>query len=165
MWGIWHAQVIDPPTLAGNCSAPYYKCLVAHALASFFQDSFYKALTEQQRADVVNYNFDHPDAMDHDALINVVQELREVGPRPLRKRFQGTPEFVHRHSAAGGQGRQSGRPTARGSAGDMGGGGDQGEEGCHGNPQELGRSEVGWCWEKGSNDRDHHFHWRPSLRS
>ncbi|GBF94831.1 uridine kinase chloroplastic [Raphidocelis subcapitata] len=40
------------------------------------QDSFYRPLTPQERADVSNYNFDHPDAFDRDALLRCILDLR-----------------------------------------------------------------------------------------
>eukprot|EP01083_Nonionella_stella_P082915 229050_1 len=40
-------------------------------------DCFYRPLTDEERADVGNYNFDHPNAFDWDLLLNVLQELKQ----------------------------------------------------------------------------------------
>jgi len=39
-------------------------------------DCFYRPLTESERANVDDYNFDHPNAFDWDLLLNVLQELK-----------------------------------------------------------------------------------------
>ena len=49
----------------------------AHQFLGLFSGPFSKALTGQ-RANVVSYDFDHRDAMDHDALINVAPGLPPV---------------------------------------------------------------------------------------
>ncbi|GLC49136.1 hypothetical protein PLESTB_000186300 [Pleodorina starrii] len=41
------------------------------------QDSFYRCLTEEERANVSNFNFDHPDAFDKPLLLETLQKLRE----------------------------------------------------------------------------------------
>eukprot|EP01127_Copromyxa_protea_P005600 TRINITY_DN15499_c0_g1_i1.p1 TRINITY_DN15499_c0_g1~~TRINITY_DN15499_c0_g1_i1.p1 ORF type:complete len:480 (+),score=118.79 TRINITY_DN15499_c0_g1_i1:217-1440(+) len=40
-------------------------------------DSFYKPLSAEERQNVVNYNFDHPDAFEIDLLINTIKQLKE----------------------------------------------------------------------------------------
>ncbi|KAG2500634.1 hypothetical protein HYH03_001401 [Edaphochlamys debaryana] len=40
------------------------------------QDSFYRALTDQERATVDTYNFDHPDAFDTPLLVETLRQLR-----------------------------------------------------------------------------------------
>lgn len=40
------------------------------------QDSFYRPLTAEERANVENYNFDHPDAIDQDLLLRVLDTLK-----------------------------------------------------------------------------------------
>lgn len=40
-------------------------------------DSFYKPLTEKQRVNVANYNFDHPDAFDWELLIQTIRNISE----------------------------------------------------------------------------------------
>ncbi|GIL51168.1 hypothetical protein Vafri_7236 [Volvox africanus] len=40
------------------------------------QDSFYRCLTEEERANVAKYNFDHPDAFDKPLLLETLQKLR-----------------------------------------------------------------------------------------
>lgn len=40
------------------------------------QDSFYKGLTPEQIKDVHNYNFDHPDSIDWNLLIQTLKELK-----------------------------------------------------------------------------------------
>lgn len=39
------------------------------------QDSFYRGLTPAEMADVKNYNFDHPDALDRVALVECLKSL------------------------------------------------------------------------------------------
>eukprot|EP00357_Protocruzia_adherens_P036551 CAMPEP_0115028218 /NCGR_PEP_ID=MMETSP0216-20121206/36113_1 /TAXON_ID=223996 /ORGANISM="Protocruzia adherens, Strain Boccale" /LENGTH=88 /DNA_ID=CAMNT_0002404247 /DNA_START=210 /DNA_END=473 /DNA_ORIENTATION=- len=38
-------------------------------------DSFYKGLTEEQIKNVVDYNFDHPSAIDFDLILEIMQDL------------------------------------------------------------------------------------------
>eukprot|EP01112_Ceratiomyxa_fruticulosa_P013752 TRINITY_DN3885_c0_g1_i5.p1 TRINITY_DN3885_c0_g1~~TRINITY_DN3885_c0_g1_i5.p1 ORF type:complete len:454 (-),score=71.24 TRINITY_DN3885_c0_g1_i5:231-1592(-) len=40
------------------------------------QDSFYKGLTPEQRANVIEYNFDHPNAFDIDLLVDTIKDLK-----------------------------------------------------------------------------------------
>eukprot|EP00128_Syssomonas_multiformis_P002829 Colp12_sorted_trinity150504_noHs@26772 len=40
------------------------------------QDSFYKNLTEEQKANIRAYNFDHPDAFDFELLIKTLRDLK-----------------------------------------------------------------------------------------
>jgi len=40
------------------------------------QDSFYRGLTPAEQLDVKNYNFDHPSAIDWDAVLNTVKALQ-----------------------------------------------------------------------------------------
>lgn len=40
-------------------------------------DNFYKECTEEEMANIGNYNFDHPDAFDWDLCISVLKDLRE----------------------------------------------------------------------------------------
>jgi uridine kinase len=49
----------------------------AGEVALVCQDSFYKPLTPEQRANVGSYNFDHPDAMDNDMLLDVINTLKQ----------------------------------------------------------------------------------------
>ncbi|GAU12309.1 hypothetical protein TSUD_252600 [Trifolium subterraneum] len=39
-------------------------------------DSFYNNLTEEERARVQDYNFDHPDAFDTEELLRVMDKLK-----------------------------------------------------------------------------------------
>jgi len=41
------------------------------------QDCFYRPLTAAERADVANYNFDHPRAFDWELLLSVLRELKQ----------------------------------------------------------------------------------------
>lgn len=41
------------------------------------QDSFYRGLTPEEKANVLEYNFDHPDAFDHVALMECICALRD----------------------------------------------------------------------------------------
>lgn len=41
------------------------------------QDCFYRPLTDAERADVANYNFDHPRAFDWELLLSVLRELKQ----------------------------------------------------------------------------------------
>eukprot|EP00667_Euglena_gracilis_P010110 EG_transcript_10288 len=49
-------------------------------VAIISQDSFYKPLTEEEKANPTEFNFDHPDAMDQDMLLEVVERLRQGQP-------------------------------------------------------------------------------------
>mmetsp|Transcript_2011 Transcript_2011/g.4145 ORF Transcript_2011/g.4145 Transcript_2011/m.4145 type:complete len:473 (+) Transcript_2011:79-1497(+) len=40
------------------------------------QDSFYRGLTQEEKDNVSDYNFDHPDAFDHKALMACIQTLK-----------------------------------------------------------------------------------------
>jgi len=40
------------------------------------QDSFYRPLSDEERKDVANYNFDSPDAFDSQALMDCVMKLK-----------------------------------------------------------------------------------------
>ena len=40
------------------------------------QDSFYRGLTQEELANVKEYNFDHPDAMDQDAILQCLLDLK-----------------------------------------------------------------------------------------
>ncbi|GLI62046.1 hypothetical protein VaNZ11_004472 [Volvox africanus] len=44
------------------------------------QDSFYRCLTEEERANVAKYNFDHPDAFDKPLILETLQRLRAGQP-------------------------------------------------------------------------------------
>eukprot|EP00668_Euglena_longa_P002231 GGOE01002576.1.p1 GENE.GGOE01002576.1~~GGOE01002576.1.p1 ORF type:complete len:470 (+),score=175.88 GGOE01002576.1:56-1465(+) len=46
-------------------------------VAIISQDSFYKPLTPAERANLSEFNFDHPDSMDHDMLLEVVERLKQ----------------------------------------------------------------------------------------
>lgn len=46
------------------------RCVVAS------QDSFYRGLTPEEIKDVKNFNFDHPDSFDEDAIIHTLMELK-----------------------------------------------------------------------------------------
>jgi uridine kinase len=39
-------------------------------------DRFYRPLTKEERADVSNYNFDHPSAFDYDGLVNSITSIK-----------------------------------------------------------------------------------------
>lgn len=41
------------------------------------QDSFYRGLTEEEMRDVHNYNFDHPDSIDKNAILECLATLKE----------------------------------------------------------------------------------------
>jgi uridine kinase len=45
------------------------------------QDSFYRCLSEAERRDVGNYNFDSPDAFDNAVLMECISQLKVGGPR------------------------------------------------------------------------------------
>lgn len=47
--------------------------------------TYYKTLTEEQRKDIENYNFDCPDAFDFDCLLKDIQDLRNNKPISIRK--------------------------------------------------------------------------------
>jgi len=51
------------------------KCLACTRVAIIGMDSFYKPLTKLQRANVGDYNFDHPDAFDWELLIKTMQDI------------------------------------------------------------------------------------------
>lgn len=60
------------------------------------QDSFYRGLTPEEKADVKNYNFDHPDAFDKDLILRTLQDLKA-------RRVVEVPEYdfvTHARSAA-----------------------------------------------------------------
>lgn len=40
------------------------------------QDSFYRGLTEEEKANVQAYNFDHPDSVDFKAIVDCLEELK-----------------------------------------------------------------------------------------
>jgi uridine kinase len=40
------------------------------------QDRFYKPLTEEEKRNISNKNFDHPDSLDFEMIQNVLSELR-----------------------------------------------------------------------------------------
>eukprot|EP01061_Rhynchopus_euleeides_P000304 TRINITY_DN101_c0_g3_i1.p2 TRINITY_DN101_c0_g3~~TRINITY_DN101_c0_g3_i1.p2 ORF type:complete len:227 (+),score=114.23 TRINITY_DN101_c0_g3_i1:66-746(+) len=42
-------------------------------------DSFYKTPTDAEKADIINYNFDHPNAFDFPLLVKALAELRNEG--------------------------------------------------------------------------------------
>ena len=44
------------------------------------QDSFYRGLTEEEKANVKDYNFDHPDAFDTEALMDCITKLKNRLP-------------------------------------------------------------------------------------
>jgi hypothetical protein len=86
------------------------------------QDSFYRALSPEERADAVNYNFDHPDAFDHGLMMDCVKALKagravEVPVYDFTTHSRRTDEV----RAAGGAGRAGGaRPSsARAAAGSV----------------------------------------------
>jgi len=65
----------------GSCSG---KTTIAHLLAArfppqdvfvFSQDSYYRDLSPEARRDPMSHNFDHPDAIDHGALVCDVSRL------------------------------------------------------------------------------------------
>jgi len=43
-------------------------------------DCFYKGLTQEQRADVKNYNFDHPAAFDYNLMVDILNKIRGGEP-------------------------------------------------------------------------------------
>jgi len=45
-------------------------------IALIHMDSFYRGLTEQEKKNPGDYNFDHPDAFDMDLLVRTIEELR-----------------------------------------------------------------------------------------
>lgn len=47
--------------------------------------SYYKTLTEKQRKDIENYNFDCPKAFDFNHLLNDIEALRNNKPISIRK--------------------------------------------------------------------------------
>jgi len=49
--------------------------LANHRVTSFSLDSFYRVLTENELANVINHNFDHPDAFDWALLFNTMDAL------------------------------------------------------------------------------------------
>lgn len=44
------------------------------------QDSFYRGLTSEEKANVKDYNFDHPDAFDNEALMDCITKLKSRIP-------------------------------------------------------------------------------------
>lgn len=44
------------------------------------QDSFYRNLTQQETADIANFNFDHPNAFAFDEIIHCLSELKQCRP-------------------------------------------------------------------------------------
>lgn len=44
------------------------------------QDSFYRGLTPEEKANVTDYNFDHPNAFDHEALMSCIRDLQARKP-------------------------------------------------------------------------------------
>jgi len=51
------------------------KCLDCTRVSIIAMDSFYKPLTKQQRKNVADYNFDHPDAFDWELLIKTMRDI------------------------------------------------------------------------------------------
>lgn len=49
----------------------------AEAVVSITQDKFYKDLSEGQKENIGDYNFDHPDAFDFEETIDLVSKLKE----------------------------------------------------------------------------------------
>ena len=77
--------VIRPVVLAvGGCSGSG-KTTLARELADqlnavlFPLDFYYRELTHLSRAERDHYNFDHPDSLEHDLIVQHVQTLREGG--------------------------------------------------------------------------------------
>ncbi len=56
-----------------------YSRTIARALKNCFQDSFYKSLDEEshKRAHRNAYDFDAPDAIDFDKLVNCLRDLKQ----------------------------------------------------------------------------------------
>lgn len=44
------------------------------------QDSFYRGLTPEESANVKEYNFDHPNAMDQEAIVKCLNDLKNRVP-------------------------------------------------------------------------------------
>eukprot|EP01060_Flectonema_neradi_P033409 TRINITY_DN5606_c1_g1_i1.p1 TRINITY_DN5606_c1_g1~~TRINITY_DN5606_c1_g1_i1.p1 ORF type:complete len:247 (+),score=52.81 TRINITY_DN5606_c1_g1_i1:55-795(+) len=53
--------------------------------AVLMMDSFYKSTTEEDLADIMNYNFDHPNAFDFDKIREVLNVLKETGRADIPK--------------------------------------------------------------------------------
>lgn len=54
-----------------------YELLDNQRVASISTDSFYRALTTEERSRVQDYNFDHPDAFDWDLIISTLKYLSQ----------------------------------------------------------------------------------------
>jgi uridine kinase len=46
-------------------------------VVSISQDSFYKSLNEEQLKTVSEYNFDHPNALDWEAMVDAILKLKQ----------------------------------------------------------------------------------------
>ena len=64
-------------------------------------DSFYKTPTDAEVGDIMNYNFDHPNAFDFELLVKVLNELRTAGKAEIprysfesHKRLEGEFDVI-----------------------------------------------------------------------
>ncbi len=70
-----YTPLLHPPT-----THQYYHTQEHQRILSLSLDCFYKNLPEGFSGDVFDYNFDHPDAFDWDAVVDTLTKLKEGRP-------------------------------------------------------------------------------------